>query len=452
MNFESMTEQEILGQLPEFDDLGRADALYVLANRQASEGRFEEAVSFSGAAREIFTRLSEDYEAAEASYVEGYAMLHRDEPVGAKELFEAALEVYSFRAPDQMIADVYYNLALCSIRLHDDDAAIEHHQRASEFYKSADQIALAARSKKEIGEILGSHSKQKLALGAFGEAMRLYREAEFLLGVSRVHDRLAAVYLDLGDDPQALIHLREAWNLVSFMNQENNIGYSQKRLGETLISERQFEEAEGYLERAIADFKARDEFVLAAKTEQSLAKLYDKTGRQDKANVLLQSCLSVFSGAGDEVAVLLLRKYQAERKSETDINSTIAEYEAILGESISRGYPWLSRQLQVTLSDLYLTRSVKGDKSAARNILKNIDEQGFGDELYIKLCFWLVKSKVLMLSKDKDPAKHQLNRVLNLGKGARFEPLWQEARELIAKIDDSQELLGRTLELKERSQ
>jgi hypothetical protein len=160
----------------------------------------------------------------------------------------------------------------------------------------------------------------------------------------------------------------------------------------------------------------------------------------------------VFSGAGDEVAVLLLRKYQAERKSETDINWTIAEYEAILEESITRGYPWLSRQLQVTLSDLYLTRSVKGDKSAARNILKNIDEQGFGDELYIKLCFWLVKSKVLMLSKDKDQAKHQLNQVLELGKGARFEPLWREAGELIAKIDDSQELQGLTLELNERSQ
>jgi tetratricopeptide (TPR) repeat protein len=264
--------------------------------------------------------------------------------------------------------------------------------------------------------------------------MRLYREAEFLLGVSRIHDRLAAVYLDLGDDPQALIHLREAWNLVSFMNQDNNIGYSQKRLGETLISELQFEEAEGYLERAIAAFKARDEFVLAAKTEQSLAKLYDKTGRQDKANVLLQSCLSVFSGAGDEVAVLLLRKYQAERKSETDINWTIAEYEAILEESITRGYSWLSRQLQVTLSDLYLTRSAKGDKSAARNLLKNIDEQGFGDELYIKLCFWLVKAKVLMLSTDQSPAKDFLDKVLISGQGARFEPLRDEARQLLAKI------------------
>jgi hypothetical protein len=160
----------------------------------------------------------------------------------------------------------------------------------------------------------------------------------------------------------------------------------------------------------------------------------------------------VFSGAGDEVAVLGLRRYQAERKSESDINWTIAEYEAIVGESINGGYLWLTRRLQVSLSDLYLTRSAKGDKAAARDLIKKIDQNSFGDELYIKLCYWLVKSKVLMLSKDKGPAKHQLNQVLTLGKGARFEPLWQEARELITKIDDSQELLGRTLELNERSQ
>jgi hypothetical protein len=142
----------------------------------------------------------------------------------------------------------------------------------------------------------------------------------------------------------------------------------------------------------------------------------------------------VFSGAGDEVAVLGLRAYQAERKSESDINWTIAEYEAIVRESINGGYLWLTRRLQVSLSDLYLTRLAKGDKAAARNLVKKIDQNSFGDELYIKLCFWLVKAKVLMLSKDQSPAKDFLDKVLVSGQGARFEPLRDEARQLLAKI------------------
>jgi tetratricopeptide (TPR) repeat protein len=451
MNFESMTEQEILGQLPQFDELARANALYALAIRQANEDRFAEAASFSGAAREIFLRLSENYEAAKAAYVEGYALLQKDEFAGAKALFEEALDVYLFNAQDQMIGDVYYSLAECNSGLKDFQKAIDCHEQSVAFYKSADQLALAARSKKEIGEILGSQSKQKLALGAFGEAMRLYQEAEFLLGVSRVHDRLAAVYLDLGDDPRALSHLREAWALANFMNQKNCLGYAQCRLGETLLSERMFDEAEGFLERAAADFKARDEFVSAAKIEQSLAKLYDKTGRQDQATELLKTCHSVFSGAGDEFAVLWLRTYSASRKSEVDINWAIAEYEEIFEESVNRGFQWLNRHLQVTLTSLYLTRSARGDKATARNLIKNLDEKDFGDELYIKVYFWLVKSKILMLSRDQTPAKNYLDKVLVSGKGARFEPLWQEARQLLVKLVGPQESSASSLLANERS-
>ena len=435
MNFESMTEPEILSELHTFGELERADALLALANRQVGEGRLADAEHFAAAAREVFRELSEDLEAARASFIEGYCLLQRQEYVPASARFEESLRGFSVYADDQMTADVYYNLGFCNFGLQNFKNAIDFYEKSVVLYKDSGKPASAARSKIDIGELKGGQGNQRLALGPFGEALRLYQEAEDLAGVAKAHDRLAAVYVDLGDTVTAIDHLREALGLIDFIGFKRGLAYAQKRLGEALLTEGQFEEAEALLISARDQYKCEKEFPLAAEAEQGLAIIYDKTGREKLADLSFLMCKSVYESTHRKARELWLRKLLADRKISRDLSATVSEHETILEESLNLGNTWLTSQIEVALANLYLSRRKRGDLTKASVLLKKLDETLVSDEALLKTSFFLAKAKLFFTEKDQNPAASWLWLVLDSGKDSRFQSLWDEARVYLKKLN-----------------
>jgi len=442
MNFESMTEPEILCELPTFGEFERADALLALANRQVGEGRLAEAEHFAGAARVVFRNLSEDFEAAKASFIEGYCLLQRQEYIPASTLFVEALSGFSIYADNEMTADVYYNLGFCYFGLENYKKALDFYEKSVLLYRDAGQPALAARSKIHIGEIRGGQGEQKLALGPFGEALRLYQEAEDLAGVAKAHDRLAAVYVDLGDTVTAIDHLREALSLIDFIGFKGGIAYAQKRLGEALVSENQLAEAEILLTSARDRYKSEKEFALAAEAEQNLAIIYDRTGREEQADRSFQTSQSVYESTNRKARALWLRKLLAERKVGLNLNTAISEHEVILEESLNLGNTWLVSQIEVALANLYLSRRKKGDLYKARALIKKLDETIASDEALLKASFYLAKAKLLLLGKNPTPASTWLSIVLESGKDYRFQLLWSEVQRIQSEITSKSDFLS----------
>jgi tetratricopeptide (TPR) repeat protein len=435
MNFESMTEPEILSELHTFGELERANALLALANRQVGEGRLVDAEHFSAAAREVFKELSEDFEAARASFIEGYCLLQRQEYVPASARFEESLRGFSVYADDQMTADVYYNLGFCNFGLQNFKNAIDFYEKSVVLYKDSGQPASAARSKIDIGELRGGQGNQRLALGPFGEALRLYQEAEDLAGVAKAHDRLAAVYVDLGDTVTAIDHLREALGLIDFIGFKKGLAYAQKRLGEALVNEDQLDEAEALLISARDQYKRQKEFVLAAEAEQNLAIVYEKTGREDQANYSFLRVKSVYDSSNRKARALWLRKLMLERRVDRDLSVAIAEHESNLEESKNLGNTWLISQFEVVLANLYLGRSKRGDPARAKALLKQLDETCVSDEALLKASFFLAKAKLFIRAKNYSLAAYWLRLVVETGKDSRFQSIWDEARMHLHKIE-----------------
>jgi tetratricopeptide (TPR) repeat protein len=432
-----MTEAEILDELDTFGLLERADALYVLANRQVTEERLDEAEHFSSAARHLYTEVSDNLGAARAAFVEGYCLLQKLDYEAARCLFQEALDSFSVFATDEWTANILYNLGVCNFGLENYKSAIECYEQSASLFRSSDQPALAARSKIDIGELRGTQGNQKLALGPFGEALRLYRQSGDLAGVAKAHDRLAAVLIDLGDTGAAIDHLREAWNIVSLIDLKSGIPYAQRRLGQALVSESQFQEAEELLVSSSNLYKESQDYVLAAEAQESLAIVYEKTGREDQALVTFNSCLSIYKASDKESRVLWLRKYIAQKEATKNLDNPIQECEDILQISQNLGNRWLTSQLEVTLANFYLSRSKRGDRAKARDLIKKLEDTLVSDDALLKASLFLAKAKLLLGGKNQRTASSWLELVLESGKDTRFQQLKYEAKVLLRKLNEA---------------
>lgn len=437
MNFESRTEEEILGELHTYAQLEKADALYALANRQVAEERFDDAESFASSARHIYKELSEDFDAAKASFIEGYCLLQKLEYELARSLFLETLDSFSLFATEEKVANLLYNLGVCNFGLENYQKAIDFYEESSSLYVSSEQPALAARSKIEMGEVRGTQGKQKLALGPFGDALRLYQEAEDLAGVARAHDRLAAVYIDLGDTGEAISHLREACIIVRKIDLKARIPYSHKRLGEALLTENEFEEAENLLIIARDLYRERKDFILATEAEESIAVILERTGRNEEAVLVFSSCKSLYTAANKTARVLWLRRHLALNQAIENVDNSILECEDILRSSLNAGNTWLSAQVEVTLANLYLNRLKRGDRARARELVAKLDGTLTSDEVLLKASLFLAKAKLLMTGKGQAVAASWLKLVLDSGKDSRFTSLKQEASSLLLKLEGS---------------
>jgi tetratricopeptide (TPR) repeat protein len=341
-------------------------------------------------------------------------------------------------ATDEWTANILYNLGVCNFGLENYKSAIECYEQSASLFRSSDQPALAARSKIDIGELRGTQGNQQLALGPFGEALRLYQQSGELAGVAKAHDRLAAVLIDLGDTGAAIDHLREAWNIVSLIDLKAGIPYAQRRLGEALVSESQFQEAEELLVNSIDLYRESQDYFLAAEAQESLAVVYERTGRENQALVTLNSCLSLYKAFDKESRVLWLRKHLAQKEATKNLNHAIQECEDILQISQNLGNRWLNSQLEVTLANYYLSRSKRGDRAKARGLIKKLDETLVSDEALLKSSLFLAKAKLLLLGNDQRAAWSWLKLVLESGKDARFRPIKDEAEGLLQKLGESE--------------
>jgi tetratricopeptide (TPR) repeat protein len=149
-----------------------------------------------------------------------------------------------------------------------------------------------------------THVRRKELTTAFehlGESRRLFDQAKVRDLLPEMHRRLAEAHLAQSDLGRAGDEASQSLAIAEELDVPGEQGLAWRVMGRIAAAEGRAEEAETYLEKAIALLNGvGDDYGLAC-TQLSLAQLYDQQSAADGRDVLLQECLPVFERLGASI-------------------------------------------------------------------------------------------------------------------------------------------------------
>ena len=431
--FEDLSMDELWALTTENnDDSMRAKALIEVALRSRRSGDLQDALSAAQAASDIFASLDDTLEVGRSSYFAGTLCNQLERYEDAIELLDRAIEIYRVNASETMIADAIRAKADALMYLDRLDEAHEERKSAVALYESNEAYTPAGIVALDIGEAFGRAGHQSQALESFQEAFRIFQLGGDLIGAGRAHDRIAAALIDLGNLSDAIVHLRDALAIFEYIEDENRLTYSKYRLGWTLVTVGENEEALGWLEQAVAEHKANRKYTEAAQADVQRAHALGSMGRSEEATAIYRSVRAVFEGAG-----------QLEDAYITDVNIATRLMEAgdLFGaeESLHRAIhgaaelddKWLDRASRVRLAELYYQRE---QYEAALETLAPTDALSWGENFEQKTRHLNIHAKVLTALGRQDEALPLIETVIGLGLAPSYLGETASAYEQLANI------------------
>jgi tetratricopeptide (TPR) repeat protein len=287
-------EEIIAGDDPE----PRGYALLEMAHRMHLASDYRQVSAYAEAAREAFHTNEQRVDEALAAYVEARANRSLDDYDAAIAAADVAAAINREYGRDVELGDALNLRANCLERLNRLDEAEPAYLEAVDILFAANRITQAGIALLNVGEIQGRTDRITESLMTFQRALSVFTEGSDFVGVGRAHDRIAASLIEMGQLDDAVEHLREALRLFEYLDEEWYWFNAKYRLGWTLVTCGQTEEAIPLLSDAATHYKSKGEFVRAAECDIQIAHAFSAEGRYAEAEDLYRKTRAVFAGAG----------------------------------------------------------------------------------------------------------------------------------------------------------
>lgn len=377
---DEMPDEELWerSQSDELED--RADALLELAHRARNREDFQVAKNLYGSALDLFVELERDVDAGVATYSLGYCQYRLSEYDEAIESLKASL------AKGQQINDSKA-IAFSAGPLGDSYSAIGNTAKAIHAYDLAvdtfveiDEYTQAGITDLSLGELHGVEGRQTRALECFIRAFNVFQEGGDGYGAARAKDRMASALIELGDFDQALMHIKDALEIFTFMDKEERIAHMNYRLGWTLNLAGKYLQAEAPLKIAIALFRENQDFSRAGLAELQLAYsliFRDLEADHSVAQGLLDRAAAYFDAAGEQVNVLVAHSITAERLMNEGSFFAAAElWRDILNRAVSYEDDYSARSARASLAECLFQL---GQNTEAKEVFSEINVADWGE-------------------------------------------------------------------------
>jgi tetratricopeptide (TPR) repeat protein len=377
---DEMPDEELWerSQSDELED--RADALLELAHRARNREDFQVAKSLYGSALDLFVELERDVDAGVATYSLGYCQYRLSEYEEAIESLQASL------AKGQQINDSKA-IAFSAGPLGDSYSAIGKTAKAIHAYDLAvdtfveiDEYTQAGINGLSLGELHGLEGRQTRALECFIRAFNVFQEGGDGYGAARAKDRMASALIELGDFDQALMHIKDALEIFTFMDKEERIAHMNYRLGWTLNLAGKYLQAEAPLRLAIRLFRENQDWSRAGMAEVQLAyslMFRDLEADQTEAQGLLNRAAAYFEAAGEQLNVLMANSVIAERlMNEGSFVEAAALWRDILNRAISYEDSFSARSAMASLAECLFEI---GEHTEGKQVFSEIDASEWGE-------------------------------------------------------------------------
>jgi tetratricopeptide (TPR) repeat protein len=452
MDYSEMSDKELWELTSDADDRIKLEALYTLAQRLFNRGEYPEVISPGLAGVDLAQRDGDSSLEIDLSYFLGksYVALKRYDE-GLAQL-TPAIEKARIHASEQVLAEMIKASAEAQRQLDLIDEAASNYRAASNIFLSNDMKTPAGICLLDLGEMLGQEDRQSEALGVITEALKVFQDGADLIGSGRANDRIAACLIDLGRIDEALVNLREANNIFSYMQDEGRLPWSQYRLGWTLVTVGQYAEAQPLLISASEKYKAKSNFVAAANADVQLAHAFYETGRHEEAFALYEQTRSVYLAAGELSDALMADINSAQRLRYVDSALAQEKLLRVIREGSDSSSHWIVRSAKLRLAECLLDNEEStANAEQAFKYLEEISVEAIGDNRPELARLLTAKAKALYkMGRIKD-AEDIAKQVVEFGIGAGFQYESAQAHELLSMAAFERDELERSDEMVARA-
>jgi tetratricopeptide (TPR) repeat protein len=373
--------EEDLWERTQSDELeDRADSLLELAHRARNREDFQVAKSLYGSALDLFEQLGRAFDAGVANYSFGYCQFRLSQYVEAIESLTVSLARAKEITDSKSIAYSSGPLGDSHSALGNIAEAIAAYDMAIEAFFEIEDLTQAGITGLSLGELHGMEGRQTKALECFIRAFNYFQSVGDAYGSARAKDRMASALIELGDFDQALMHIRDAIDIFSFMDKEERIAHMHYRLGWTLNIAGKYLQAEEPLRLAIRLFRENGDFSRAGLAEVQLAYsliFRDPEADHTIAQGFLDRAAAYFDAAGEQVNVLMANSVSAERlMSEGSFVAASELWRDILTRSLNYKDSFSARSARAGLAECLFELGIN---SEANQVFADIDPSEWGE-------------------------------------------------------------------------
>ena len=313
---DEMPDEELWALSRSDEPSERADAQMELATRAKARQDWTMAKNLYGSALDIYLELEMDTDIGRATYSLGYSQYRLHDYDEAISSLEAALERGRALNDSTMIAYSAGPLGDSLSALSRLDEAIAAYELAVETFKEIDEGTQAGLQALAMGELHGMLGRQTRALECFILAYNVFQGCGDAFGGARAKDRMAAALVELGDTDQALMHLRDALEVFTFLEEPIMAAQMNYRLGWIVNIAGKYLQAEKPLRKAIREFRDNADWsrTALAETQLAMSLIYrDLEEPSDEAEGMLDRVSAYFEAAGEQANVLMVESISADR-------------------------------------------------------------------------------------------------------------------------------------------
>lgn len=298
------------------DEEERADSLLELGHRARVLQDWTAAKNLYGSALDLYEKLEKESEIGRTVYSLGYCLYRLGEHGDAITTLQRSLAKGRELNDSNMIAYSAGPLGDCLAAVGQTDEAIAAYDLAVDAFVEIEDEASAGFNALSLGDLHGLSGRQTRALECFIRAFNIFQTGGEAFGSARAKDRMASALIELGDNEQAIMHLKDALDIFTFLEAEERIAYTNYRVGWTLNIAGKYIQSESYLRKASQSFRAAEEWSRAAMAEYHLAMslIYrDHEEPQPEAEALIDRIATYFDAVGEQTNVLMVESLSADR-------------------------------------------------------------------------------------------------------------------------------------------
>jgi tetratricopeptide (TPR) repeat protein len=191
---------------------------------------------------------------------------------------------------------------------------------------------------------------------------------------------MASALIELGDYDQALMHIKDALEIFTFLDNDERMAHMRYRLGWTLNIAGKHLQAEEPLRSAIRAFRENLDFSRAGLAEVQLAYsliFRDLEADHSIAQGLLDRAAAYFDAAGEQVNVLMTNSISAERLMNEGAFYSAAElWRDILNRAVNYEDDYSARTARASLAECLFHL---GQNTEAKEVFSQINAADWGE-------------------------------------------------------------------------
>lgn len=377
---DEMPEEELWERSLSEDEVDRADSLMELAHRARNRDDFLVAKNLYGSALDLFEELGRETDAAMANYSFGFCQYRLGEYEEAIASLAKSLERGRELNDSRTIAYSAGPLGDSQSALGNRPEAIEAYDLAVDAYVEIEEYTSAGFNAMSLGELHGLEGRQTRALECFIRAFNVFQSGGDGYGAARAKDRMASALIELGDFDQALMHIKDALQVFTFLDNDERVAHMNYRLGWTLNLAGKYLQAEEPLRLSIKVFRENNDFSRAGLAEVQLAYsliFRDLEADHTIAQGLLDRAAAYFDAAGEQVNVLVAQSISAERLMlEGSFLAATELWRDILYRAISYEDDYSARSAKASLAECLFQL---GQNTEAKEVFSEINPADWGE-------------------------------------------------------------------------